>query len=149
MQRLASLVGAQSSRIMRGMLQRGFTSVRDAGGANFGLQEAVARGLCEWPRLFIAGFPISQTGGHADLRPRGVRASMFCACAGLGLVGAIANIDGLTLTRQCVAKRMIASGWSSRAATSPARHCRTSGCSSTPPGRWSSRPRGETARRTW
>jgi imidazolonepropionase-like amidohydrolase len=41
----ASLVGAQSSRIMRDMLHRGFTSVRDAAGADFGLQEAVATGL--------------------------------------------------------------------------------------------------------
>ena len=87
-----SLVTAQSSAILRGMLMRGFTSVRDAAGADFGLQEAVARGLFEGPRLFIAGFPVSQTGGHADMRPKGVRLrEMFCACAGLGLIGAIAN----------------------------------------------------------
>jgi hypothetical protein len=62
--------------------------MRDAdGGADFWLQEAVARGLYEWPRLLIAGLPISQTGSHADMRPKGVRVSMFCACAGLGLVG--------------------------------------------------------------
>ena len=52
-----SLVTAQSSRILRDMLQRGFTTVRDAAGADFGLQEAVERGLFEGPRLFIAGFP--------------------------------------------------------------------------------------------
>ena len=65
-----SLVTAESSAILRGMLQRGFTTVRDAGGADYGLQEAVARGLFEGPRLFIAGLPISQTGGHGDMRPR-------------------------------------------------------------------------------
>jgi imidazolonepropionase-like amidohydrolase len=50
----------------------------------WGLQEAVQRGLFEGPRLFIAGFPISQTGGHADMRPRGVRSGMFCSCADWG-----------------------------------------------------------------
>jgi imidazolonepropionase-like amidohydrolase len=50
-----SLVGAQAGQIMRKMLHRGFTAVRDAAGADFGLQEGVERGLCEGPRLFIAG----------------------------------------------------------------------------------------------
>ena len=107
--RPASLVGAQSSRIMRDMLHRGFTTVRDAAGADFGLQEAVERGLYEGPRLFIAGFPISQTGGHADMRPRGVGAGvrgqgMFCSCAGLGLVGAIA--DGVGEVRRAVREQV-------------------------------------------
>ena len=101
----ASLVSAQSSHILRDMLMRGFTTVRDAGGADFGLQEAVERGLFEGPRLFIAGSPISQTGGHADMRPKGVRSrEMFCACAGLGLVGAIA--DGVGEVRRAVREQV-------------------------------------------
>lgn len=100
-----SLVSAQSSQIMREMLHRGFTSVRDAAGADQGLQEAVQRGLFEGPRLFIAGFPISQTGGHADMRPRGVRSTgMFCSCAGLGLFGAIA--DGVGEVRRAVREQV-------------------------------------------
>jgi imidazolonepropionase-like amidohydrolase len=100
-----SLVSAQSSAILRDMLQRGFTTVRDAAGADFGLQEAVQRGLFEGPRLFIAGFPISQTGGHADMRPKGVRLrEMFCSCAGLGLIGAIA--DGVGEVRRAVREQV-------------------------------------------
>jgi imidazolonepropionase-like amidohydrolase len=100
-----SLVTAQSSEILQGMLMRGFTTVRDAAGADFGLQEAVARGLFAGPRLFIAGFPISQTGGHADMRPKGVRgAPMFCACAGIGLMGAIA--DGVGEVRRAVREQV-------------------------------------------
>ena len=100
-----SLVSAQSSQIMREMLHRGFTTVRDAAGADLGLQEAVQRGLFEGPRLFIAGFPISQTGGHADMRPRGVRSTgMFCSCAGLGLFGAIA--DGVGEVRRAVREQV-------------------------------------------
>ncbi|MBI3156209.1 MAG: amidohydrolase family protein [Burkholderiales bacterium] len=100
----ASLIAAQSSQLLRAMLQRGFTTVRDAGGADHGLREAVAQGLFEGPRLLIAGQPISQTGGHADLRPRGVRGPMFCACAGLGLVGAIA--DGVGEVRRAVREQV-------------------------------------------
>ena len=100
-----SMVVAQSSQILRGMLRRGFTTVRDAAGADFGLQEAVARGLFEGPRLFIAGFPVSQTGGHADMRPKGVRMrEMFCSCAGLGLIGAIA--DGVGEVRRAVREQV-------------------------------------------
>lgn len=100
-----SLVAAESSRIMRDMLHRGFTTVRDAAGADFGLQEAVERGLFEGPRLFIAGQPISQTGGHADMRPKGVKSrEMFCSCAGLGLVGAIA--DGVGEVRRAVREQV-------------------------------------------
>jgi len=100
-----SLVGAQASHILRGMLHRGFTTVRDAAGADFGLQEAVERGLYEGPRLFISGFPISQTGGHADMRPKGMRGSgMFCSCAGIGLMGAIA--DGVGEVRRAVREQI-------------------------------------------
>ncbi len=100
-----SMVVAQSSQILRGMLLRGFTTVRDAAGADYGLQEAVARGLFEGPRLFIAGFPVSQTGGHADMRPKGVRMrEMFCSCAGLGLIGAIA--DGVGEVRRAVREQV-------------------------------------------
>jgi imidazolonepropionase-like amidohydrolase len=100
----ASLLSAESAQIMRGMLHRGFTSVRDAAGADFGLQEAQARGLYEGPRLAIAGRPISQTGGHADMRPKGVQTSMFCSCAGLGLMGAIA--DGVGEVRRAVREQV-------------------------------------------
>ena len=100
----ASLVTAESAQVMRAMLLRGFTTVRDAAGADHGLQTAVARGLFSGPRLFIAGQPISQTGGHADMRPKGVRTELFCACAGLGLAGAIA--DGVGEVRRAVREQV-------------------------------------------
>ena len=101
----ASLTGAQSSHILRDMLRRGFTTVRDAAGADFGLQEALKRGLYEGPRLFIANQPISQTGGHADMRPMGVRGEgLFCSCAGLAIAGAIA--DGVGEVRRAVREQV-------------------------------------------
>jgi len=62
------------------MLQRGFTSVRDCGGAGLALKEALDEGLFPGPRLFIAGHGISQTGGHGDLRR--AKDEEFACCGG-------------------------------------------------------------------
>ncbi|HEX4213810.1 MAG TPA: amidohydrolase family protein [Candidatus Dormibacteraeota bacterium] len=67
----ASFVAARAARNMGEMLRRGFTTVRDAAGADGGLAEAVERGLILGPRLIYAGKALSQTGGHADIRPAG------------------------------------------------------------------------------
>ena len=56
--------------ILRGMLDRGFTTVRDAGGADAGLALAVDQGLVVGPRLFVSGKALSQSGGHGDVRGR-------------------------------------------------------------------------------
>ena len=47
-----SLVAQYSRRFLEAALQRGFTSVRDAGGADYGLAQAVNLGLIDGPRLF-------------------------------------------------------------------------------------------------
>ena len=44
----------------------GITTVRDAGGADLGVKEAVADGLVPGPRMQIAVSMLSQTGGHGD-----------------------------------------------------------------------------------
>lgn len=54
--------------LARQMLNRGFTTIRDCGGAGLALKEAIAEGLHVGPRLFISGHGISQTGGHGDVR---------------------------------------------------------------------------------
>ena len=75
----ATLVAHEAGRILSGMLRRGFTTVRDAGGADWGLAQAVERGLVEGPRLFFSGRVLSQTGGHGDFTPR-EDAPRLCAC---------------------------------------------------------------------
>lgn len=47
-------------------LDVGITSIRDAGGADLGVKEAVARGVIPGPRMQIAISMLSQTGGHGD-----------------------------------------------------------------------------------
>ncbi len=74
-----SLVAHEARRVLEGMLQRGFTTVRDAGGADWGLAQAVETELIAGPRLFFAGRVLSQTGGHGDFRPRS-EGSELCAC---------------------------------------------------------------------
>ena len=65
-----ALAVLRSLAIMRGMLDRGFTTVRDVGGAPYSLAEGIEAGLAPGPRLVVCGKALSKTGGHADLRPR-------------------------------------------------------------------------------
>jgi len=78
-----SYTSQQAREIMEGMLVRGFTTVRDAGGADFGLARAVETGLIKGPRLFFSGKALSQTGGHGDFRRLTLEVDS-CACASLG-----------------------------------------------------------------
>ena len=65
-----TLMTARAAVLARAMLDRGFTTVRDAGGADWGMKQAIEDGLLAGPRLFISGQPISVTGGHGDFRRR-------------------------------------------------------------------------------
>lgn len=65
-----TLMTARAVDLMRGMLDRGFTTVRDTGGADWGIKAAVEQGIVAGPRLFIAGRAIGPTGGHSDSRRR-------------------------------------------------------------------------------
>jgi imidazolonepropionase-like amidohydrolase len=50
-------------------LMQGFTTVREAGGSDWGVVRAAEEGLIPAPRIFPSGALISQTGGHFDSRP--------------------------------------------------------------------------------
>ncbi|MEG1823901.1 MAG: amidohydrolase family protein [Cloacibacillus sp.] len=47
---------------------QGFTTVRDAGGADAGFRVAVEKGLVPGPKISVSGTSICQTGGHSDVR---------------------------------------------------------------------------------
>ncbi|MGH8011058.1 MAG: amidohydrolase family protein [Candidatus Binataceae bacterium] len=66
----APVYALQVAREIEQTLTDGFTTVRDAGGLDWGYKEAVRRGLVRGPRLFVSNGPLSQTGGHGDQRPR-------------------------------------------------------------------------------
>ncbi|WP_158891046.1 metal-dependent hydrolase family protein [Amycolatopsis anabasis] len=88
-------VGAHAARILRGMAERGFTTVRDASGADFGLADAQREGLLSGPRILFCGKALSQTGGHGDARGRGTQVvNDHPCCAGLGRIA-----DGVDAVR--------------------------------------------------
>lgn len=90
-----ALVTAHAAKIMRGMLARGFTTVRDASGADSGLASAQEQGLLPGPRINFAGRALSQTGGHGDVRPAGVTAMDDRSCC----LGADVVADGVDAVR--------------------------------------------------
>ena len=48
--------------------EQGFTTVRDAGGADAGFRVAVQQGLVPGPKITVCGTSLTMTGGHADMR---------------------------------------------------------------------------------
>ncbi|BET12448.1 amidohydrolase family protein [Pandoraea sputorum] len=90
----------KSLPIMQGMLNRGFTTVRDAGGADWALQQAIEQGVIPGPRIFPSGKALSQTGGHGDFRPRSDVLEP-CSCAfRAGAIGRV--VDGVDPIRLAV-----------------------------------------------
>src|SRR5581483_5313655 len=99
-----TLMTARSAALMRGMLDRGFTSVRDTGGADWGLKEATEKGLLAGPRLFIAGRAIGPTGGHSDSRRR-TDFGMRCHCCN-AMTFSMGIADGISEVRRAVREEM-------------------------------------------
>jgi imidazolonepropionase-like amidohydrolase len=56
----------QAAQNLAATLAIGITTVRDAGGADLGIKQAVADGLIPGPRMQISLSMITQTGGHGD-----------------------------------------------------------------------------------
>ncbi|HJO94713.1 MAG TPA: amidohydrolase family protein [Victivallales bacterium] len=61
-------IGIKSAVYLNETLYRGFTTVRDAGGADWGMEQAIDEGIIEGPRLFRSEKALSQTFGHGDVR---------------------------------------------------------------------------------
>lgn len=81
-----SLAALKIARIIRATLRQGFTTVRDAGGADWGFKAAVQEGLVDGPDLYVAGRPLSQTGGHGDFRRQAETGDPLSCCSELGYV---------------------------------------------------------------
>jgi len=78
--RQASWMAIETKFILEGMLRRGFTTIRDAGGLDAGIAVATERGLIRGPRIFRSGRVLSQTGGHGDHEPVSAHPQL-CACS--------------------------------------------------------------------
>ena len=98
-----SLMANHAAVILEGMLKRGFTTVRDAGGGDKGLWLSIEQGLIKGPRLFYAGKAISQTGGHGDMRP----GELIEPCGCSGYSGSISRVaDGPDEVRKAVREEL-------------------------------------------
>ena len=94
-----------AARFLHAALDRGFTTVRDTGGADVGLACAIRDGLLDaTPRLFYGGRVISQTGGHGDFRP-GDHAldAGCCGCYGTNFT---VLADGVDAVRKAIREEL-------------------------------------------
>jgi imidazolonepropionase-like amidohydrolase len=64
-----AVLAAQIFRNCELALDAGFTTVRDTGGIDGGVRQAIDRGLVRGPRIYPSGPLLVQTGGHGDFRP--------------------------------------------------------------------------------
>nr|WP_276562465.1 amidohydrolase family protein [Hoeflea prorocentri] len=78
-----ALLGAHAARLLSGALDRGYTTLRDAGGGDLGLKLAIDEGLIDGPRFYYPGRALTQTGGHGDMRRRNYVEPCGCAYSGV------------------------------------------------------------------
>jgi imidazolonepropionase-like amidohydrolase len=97
-----SYIAARAMRRAEECLMQGFTTVRDAGGADYGFRLALEEGHFPGPRLLVSGHYISQTGGHGDKRRRAEWTDPIDCC--VGMIGSIA--DGEDEVRKAVREQL-------------------------------------------
>ena len=101
-----SLLVGRAAPLMLGMLNRGFTTVRDTAGADWGIREAVEKRFLPGPRLFISGRAIGPTGGHSDMRRRtDIHTHNTCRCCD-GLKFTMTTADGADNVRAAVREEL-------------------------------------------
>ncbi|MBL4895046.1 MAG: amidohydrolase family protein [Emcibacter sp.] len=94
-----SLLYPAASKLLEASLRRGFTTVRDAGGADFGLAEAVKSGLISGPTIYFSGRPLTQTGGHGEFRSKVFEEPCLCSSHQAHMV---VVVDGEDAVRKAV-----------------------------------------------
>jgi imidazolonepropionase-like amidohydrolase len=96
-----------AARFLEASLDRGFTTLRDMGGADIGLASALRDGLLTGPRVIHGGRVISQTGGHGDMRPGDSELSDFDSCGCACRADSFAVVaDGVDAVRKAVREEL-------------------------------------------
>ena len=99
------MMTVRAAALMRAMIDRGFTTVRDTGGADWGVRDGVAQGLLPGPRMFIAGRALGPTGGHSDARRRTDAAPRRCQCCN-AMSFCLEIVDGADAMRAAVREQL-------------------------------------------
>jgi imidazolonepropionase-like amidohydrolase len=97
-----SYIAARAMRRAEECLLQGFTTVRDAGGSDYGVRLLLEEGHFPGPRVLVSGNFISQTGGHGDLRRRAEWIAPVDGC--VGMMASIA--DGEAEVRRAVREQL-------------------------------------------
>src|SRR6478735_8607222 len=100
-----TLMTVRAAALMRAMIDRGFTTVRDTGGADWGVRDGVAQNLLPGPRMFIAGRAIGPTGGHSDARRRTDTGLGACKCCN-AMRFCLEVVDGVDAVRVAVREQL-------------------------------------------
>lgn len=103
-----SYLAHYAAQFLHACLERGFTTVRDVGGADVGIATAIRDGLLtDVPRLLYGGRVISQTGGHGDFRPGDHRLEdVVCCGCGLHTDPMAVVADGVDAVRRAVREEL-------------------------------------------
>ena len=100
-----TLMTVRAASLVRAMIDRGFTTVRDTGGADWGLRDGIAQGYLPGPRMFIAGRALGPTGGHSDARRRTDHDHAACRCCN-ALSFCLEVVDGADAVRAAVREQL-------------------------------------------
>ena len=100
-----TMMTVRAASLVRAMIDRGFTTVRDTGGADWGLRDGIAQGYLPGPRMFIAGRAIGPTGGHSDARRRTDVHSGACRCCN-AMSFCLEVVDGADAVRAAVREQL-------------------------------------------
>lgn len=100
----ASLVVLKMARILEATLGQGFTTVRDAGGADWGFKAAVEQRVVDGPRLLVSNRMLSQTGGHGDVRRLAETHDAEATCPGAGVRAIVC--DGVDAVRKAAREQL-------------------------------------------
>ena len=100
-----TMMTVRAASLVRAMIDRGFTTVRDTGGADWGLRDGIAQGHLPGPRMFIAGRAIGPTGGHSDARRRTDIHSGACKCCN-AMTFCLEIADGADAVRVAVREQL-------------------------------------------
>ena len=99
-----SLNVLKSAKLAEAMLMRGFTSVRDCTGADWGFHEAIDKDLIRGPRLFFVGKALGPTGGHGDRRPKTYEGD-HCTCY-QGTIKETWTVDGVAEVQKAARREL-------------------------------------------
>src|SRR5438552_5744650 len=100
-----TMMTVRAASLMRAIIDRGFTTVRDTGGADWGLRDGIAQGYLPGPRMFIAGRALGPTGGHSDARRRTDHDHAACRCCN-ALSFCLEVVDGADAVRAAVREQL-------------------------------------------